>query len=66
MEDETVPETIGRDKDAEVPEADAFEQRQPAIPADTDEEQAAISPDAPEADALDQSRDVPIPDDVDR
>jgi hypothetical protein len=66
MDDETVPEPIERDEDAEVPEADAFEQRQPAIPADTDEEEAAISPDAPEADALDQSRDVPIPDDMDR
>lgn len=51
---------------AEVPEADAIEQRQPAVPEGADEEPEAIPADAAEADALDQTRGVPPDEDADR
>jgi hypothetical protein len=51
---------------AEVPEADALEQMQPAVPDDEDEEPASIAPDVPEADALEQSRSVPPEDETGR
>ena len=50
----------------EVPEADAIEQRQPALPEDMDEEPDTIPPDAPEADALEQARSVPPEDETGR
>lgn len=50
----------------EVPEADAIEQRQPAVPEDGDERPDTIPPDAPEADALEQSRSVPPEDETGR
>ena len=52
----------------EVPEADALEQMQPALPEDVDEDEepASIPPDVPEADALEQSRSVPPEDETDR
>jgi hypothetical protein len=46
----------------EVPEADALEQRMPALPEDTDDEPTSIPPEAPEADVLEQSRSVPVDD----
>ena len=54
--------------EAEVPEADALEQMQPALPEDVDEDEepASIPPDVPEADALEQSRSVPPEDESDR
>jgi hypothetical protein len=54
------------DIDAEVPEADALEQRRPADAGDIDDADVTVPPDAPEADALEQSRAVPADDDVDR
>ena len=53
----------------EVPEADALEQMQPALPdddVDDDEEPESISLDVPEADALEQSRSVPPEDETGR
>ena len=52
----------------EVPEADALEQMQPALPddVDDDEEPASIPPDGPEADALEQSKSVPPEDETGR
>jgi hypothetical protein len=52
--------------DPEVPEADALEQMQPALPEDEDEEPDTIPPDAPEADALEQSRSLPPEDETGR
>jgi hypothetical protein len=54
------------DIDAEVPEADALEQRQPTDASDIDDGDVTVPADAAEADALDQSRPVPTDDDVDR
>jgi hypothetical protein len=53
---------------AEVPEADALEQMQPALPddVDDDEELRSIPPDVPEADALEQSRSLPPEDETGR
>jgi hypothetical protein len=52
--------------DPEVPEADALEQAQPAVP-DTGESRPAtrrkLSFETPEADALDQQREVPVGED---
>jgi hypothetical protein len=52
----------------EVPEADALEQQQPALPddVDEDEEPATIPPEVPEADALEQARSVPPEDETGR
>jgi hypothetical protein len=56
------PSKIGTD----IPEADAIEQQQPALPDDTSDEPEAIPDDAAEADALDQNRTVPLDDDAPR
>ena len=54
---------IGR----EVPEADALEQMQPALPDDLDDEEPESIPlDVPEADALEQSKSVPPEDETGR
>ncbi len=51
---------------AEVPEADALEQRQPAVAEEPDEKPDTIPPEVPEADALEQSRSVPADDETGR
>jgi hypothetical protein len=52
---------------SEVPEADALEQLQPALPdADEDEEPDTIPPEVPEADALEQARSLPPEDETAR
>ena len=57
-----------REIGVEVPEADALEQMQPALPEDVDddEESASIPPDVPEADALEQSKGLPPEDETGR
>jgi hypothetical protein len=65
-DDEREPDPEPPEIEADVPEADAIEQQQPALPDDVDEEQVSIPPDAPEADALEQARDVPLDDDGQR
>lgn len=50
----------------EVPEADAIEQRRPAVPDEGDERPETIPPEVPEADALEQSRGVPPDDETGR
>jgi hypothetical protein len=52
----------------DVPEADAIEQRQPAVAEDADAEgdPDAIPADAAEADALDQARSLPPEDETGR
>jgi hypothetical protein len=53
-------------RDPEVPEADALEQAQPAIPDPSDARPAPkrkVSFEVPEADALDQEREVPAGED---
>ncbi len=54
----------------EVPEADALEQMQPALPDDLDdlddEEPESIPLEVPEADALEQSKSVPPEDETGR
>jgi hypothetical protein len=57
-----------REIDPEVPEADALEQMQPALPDDVDdeEERRSIPPDVPEADALEQSKSLPPEDETGR
>jgi hypothetical protein len=62
-DDEREPDPEPPEIEADVPEADAIEQHQPALPEDVDEEHVSIPPDAPEADALEQARDVPLDDD---
>lgn len=64
-DDEHAPDPEPSEIEADVPEADAIEQQQPALP-DDDEELVSIPPDVPEADALEQSRDVPLDDDRER
>jgi hypothetical protein len=52
--------------DPEVPEADALEQAQPAVPEPSDPAptpQRRTAFEVPEADALDQDREVPLDDD---
>ena len=52
---------------AEVPEADALEQMQPALPDDVDDEEPVSIPlDVSEADALEQSKSVPPQDETGR
>jgi hypothetical protein len=54
---------------SEVPEADALEQLQPALPdadEDEDEEPDTIPPEVPEADALEQARSLPPEDETAR
>jgi hypothetical protein len=65
-DDERGPDPEPSEIEADVPEADAIEQQQPALPDDGDEEQVSIPPDVPEADALEQSKDVPLDDDRER
>jgi len=48
---------------SEIPEADAIEQHQALVPEDIDDEFAMIPMEASEADALEQSRMVPLDDD---
>ena len=62
-DDPPTPDERSEEIGAEVPEADAIEQRRPAVPEPDDEETTAIPPDAPEADALEQATPVPAPDD---
>ena len=65
-EEEPVPDPEAPEIDADVPEADAIEQHQSALPDDASEEPATIPDDASEADALDQARIVPLDDDAPR
>jgi hypothetical protein len=53
---------------SEVPEADALEQLQPALPDDEDEDEEpdTIPPEVPEADALEQARSLPPEDETAR
>ena len=56
-----------REIGTEVPEADALEQMQPALPDDEDDEEPESIPlDVPEADALEQSKSVPPEDETGR
>lgn len=48
--------------DALVPDADRQEQEAPAVPADVEDRQVVIPPDAPEADAIEQALPGPLPD----
>lgn len=49
--------------DAEIPDADAFEQSRPAAPDVADDRLPEIPPDVSEADALEQALEVPFGDD---
>ena len=55
-----------RDRDPTAPDADVQEQARDWEEPETSPVDVTLEPDVPEADALDQSRDVPLDDDHDR
>jgi hypothetical protein len=58
--DEPLPDEPSTDP--EVPEADAAEQRRPAVPRAADDGPVSVRDDVPEADAIDQATDVDLED----
>ena len=65
MHDEEPTPTDPPEIPEDVPEADALEQRQAALPEEADDEPDTIPEEAPEADALEQARAVPTGDEAD-
>jgi hypothetical protein len=60
--DEPEPDPQLREVTPETPEADAIQQRETAFPDNVDDELETLPADASEADALEQSRVVPVDD----